>query len=178
MKKVLPFILLFGFLCGCISLTIPKMNPNPNVNLPSNDKKMSLSLDIDQSIKSSFAVTHRPPGMVPVQMEMWRESLETGFKNGFKDYFKIETSKSASDFTITLLRADYDIVTTAVDQRGNTVAGTAQITYKATLNKKTGEVIKRSAKTVQAKKSGGWDLSIGESAVETMYEEIAKDFFQ
>jgi len=200
MKKFVACSLAFGlmFFCGCASylnkalagppFTISKADPNPNVNISSNDRKKTMLLDIDPAItsKSELPMLYTySNGKVQVFVEDWRESLKSGFTSGFKDFFKIETSKSSSDLVFTLSKAEFEILPKAVAAAGYTVTAAGQITYKATLAKKTGEIIKRSAGVAESKKfktfsgmNDTWDPKVTASAIESMYEQIAKDFFQ
>jgi len=167
MKKFLSLLLFFWVFCGCASMFIPnfevtKFDPNPNIVLPVNDNKKSLSLNIDESIKDAFV---SDGGNFTASVTGFRESLETGFRNGFKDYFRIEPSKSTSDFTINLTKVEC-ISTSKM----------LQIAFKATLTKKNGETVKASAGRVEA--SGGKDVTaVAKRAFELMYEQIAIDLF-
>jgi hypothetical protein len=168
MKK-LSLIVIVGvsILCaGCFSFSptfkIPETNPQPNINLPVNDGKTSLSLVIDKSIMDTFDV--KGAGYT-ISVSGYRESLENGFKNGFQDFYKIAASNSNSDLTINLERADF-----------NPTARSLIITYKAALIKN-GEIIKRTADRVE-QISGKDPTDTTKLDIEKMYEAIAKDLFQ
>jgi len=179
MKNTLLLTLSLALLVGCMSMNVKvkvkETNPRPNISIDSSDTNTSLSLSIDDAIKDSFevSVSKAQVGLVSSDTKMtvegWRKSLEAGFQNGFKGFFKIE--KSGSDLIINITRADLSYPPT--------------ITYSASLVRKTGEVVKSTAGTASPVRSGGMQGSAGEvemspmaeSAIEVMYEKIARDLF-
>jgi hypothetical protein len=192
MRKIVTALVVF-LNAGCVSLDpliIPKSNPSPNIGLSLSDNKKSISLVLDDSIKNEFEVSHKNFGGKNRlwKMTYYRDSLQAGFKNGFRDFFRIDPPESSTDFIVEISKADFEFVPDAIDGYGNTAAVRANITFKAILKKKNGNAVKMTAATARAKKaavfeyeSGGIKMAIDnksvESVIESMYEVIAKEFF-
>lgn len=159
---------------GC-TMKIAQGNPRPNIDLP--ESKAGMKLVMDDAIQNNFEVPSRG-GINKGEVEQWRETLQRGFQNGFASAFKTDTD--SPELTLQLLEVSLEFAPTAVTAKGGTAAAEAQIRYKARLVDAQGNVVRRSTGTVASKRSvtrADEVTLISESAVESMYERIAHDFF-
>jgi hypothetical protein len=161
---------------GCA--TPPKVgagDPRPNVDLPRSEK--SLALQFDRSIQDAFA-TEELASIAPIPVEGWRTTLERGFRNAFAGAFDL--SNPSAELTLVIVEAEPSFAGTSYTRRGRPVSAEAQVRYKARLVDRQGTVLRRSAATVASRKSASATAdvtSIVAQAVETMYEQIARDLF-
>lgn len=178
LKKYFTCLLSLFLITGCASLKVEKMNPYPNLNIASSDK--ILGLELSPNIQNNFEIPAKG-GIKSASVAGWRDSLQNGFNNGFSDVYKLGSSASDSDLILKLTRADIEFAPSAVRADGTPVAIHVQILYKASLvDNTTGETVKRAADTVVSKRSitrAGDTTEAVKSAVETMYEIIAAQFF-
>jgi hypothetical protein len=159
---------------GC-TLKVAQGNPRPNIDLP--ETKAGMKLVMDDTVQDSFEVPSRG-GINKGEVEQWRETLKRGFQNGFGGAFK--TDAESPELTLQLMEVALEFAPTAVTQNGAAAAAEAQIRYKARLVDAQGNVVRRSTGTVASKRSitrADEVTLISESAVESMYEKIAEDFF-
>ena len=158
---------------GC-SILIGPGNPRPNIVVAS--QKKSLRVVISDSIPNDFD-PQTPPHLRNMHVQGWHQTLEKGFSNGFGDSMRVVDS-GTSDWTLKIDNAELEYVSAAVNGYGNVVALTAQIRFKASLQRDGEEL--RLAGTVESKKatSQGAEIpALAYSAIETMYEKIAADLF-
>ena len=181
MKKLLFLFLAFILFYGC-ALKVTKMNPKPNISI--NETKMKIMLEIDASIKDTFEIPAKG-GISKIKVVGWRESLKSGFNNGFGEYYSIVENKSEADLILEIKKADIEFSATSYIATSNTSSKInsvkALITYKAKLVNKTGETIGQSANTSVSKNpinNSRYCTDAVSSAVESMYELIAKDVFE
>lgn len=192
MKKIIPVIgIILGLGCGSLQpLIIPKTDPSPNVSMKLSEKKRSVSIVLADGILNEFEVSHKFFGGRDRvwKMTSYRDSLQAGFQNGFKDYFKIVPQGSPSDLIVEISRADFRFVIDTVNGFGEAVLVRPNIEYRAVLKKRNGEPVKISAATVMSKitsefnyESGGIIMTIDpesiKSVIESMYEVMSKDMF-
>jgi hypothetical protein len=161
-------------LAGC---AVNAASPHPNIDFPQRSSK-SISLLLADSIPDSQSLGAHDQ-IVGVQINDWHKTLTQGFQNGFGPGFTPKPS-AATDLTVKLNRADLRFV--PVGGTGNTLIIVAQITYDAQLVDKSGAVMKTSARTVNAKAPMTQAIGMNttgnaSSAVEAMYEGMAKDLF-
>ncbi len=109
--------------------------------------------------------------------------MENGFNNAF-DEFNIAKSKKDARLTVYIKKADpvHEVTKAAVNQYGDMISAAVivQITYQARLLDRNGNVLRRSSNTVTSKRASmraNEIPSLVGSAIESMYEVIAKDFF-
>jgi hypothetical protein len=162
---------------GCsTTLHVGSLNPHPNVNLPK--AASSLSLRFGDRVQDAYTVP-RENGVGPTEVQQWRSSLKTAFKNTFVDSFPI--SESDGDLVLELQEAEVSVVPAAVTAQAAVVSGSAQIRYKAQLLDKSGKSIALTAGTVQSKNTTsemGGASSIAQSAMESMFEAIVQRLFE
>ena len=193
MKKIIPVIgIILGLGCGTLQpLIIPQIDSRPNVSMKFSEKKKSISIVMSDEIRNEFEVSHKFfwGGRDRLwKMTCYRDSLQTGFQNAFRDFFKIVPQGSSSDLIVEIVRADFKFVPDVVDATGNVVLVRPTIEYRAVLKKKNGEPVRMSAATALSKvpsefnfESGGIVMTIDpasvKSVIESMYEVMAKDLF-
>jgi len=161
--------------CSLTMLSLGQANPRPNVDIEESSR--SVALELAESIQDDFEVPGQQ-GIVTLRVQDWRKTLEVGFKNGFSNSFDLDSGKS--EMKVQIKSADFVLVPSAVRADGRVVAMSAQVRYQARLLDGEGKVVRRSARTVSSKgiTSDGGDLEVtAASAVESMYEAIAADFF-
>jgi len=181
-KITLTLFILLG-LCGCsntIRMYGVDVNPRPNIDLPPINE--SIALELGKEVKDTIYDDHSD--LKYLEIYNWRETLKTGFTNAFKG-FKIVDLKDNPQLILKINRADPSRTIGSIQRSDDLILTTAlvsaQMVYSARLINAEGEVVKRSNGTVHSKKSGtqkydSWPIM--ESLIESMYEKIAKDFFQ
>ncbi|WP_321532935.1 hypothetical protein [uncultured Desulfuromonas sp.] len=165
-----------------------EVSPAPNVDVPAINKRVFF--EIDKSVPDTFWDRHSE--LKPLNIKMWRKSLENGFLNSFSE-FNIVNKKEDADIIFKIYKALPERTLVSVSQSGQqyyplggsdttkTVVVSAQLTYQARLLNAQGDILKRSTGTSISKKRGTKKNESGiiiASAVESMYESIAMDFFQ
>jgi lipopolysaccharide assembly LptE-like protein len=151
-------------------------NPRPNVDLPKSDK--SLGLQLEAGIQDAFSTEESGP-IPPIPVDGWRTTLERGFRSAFADSFAL--SDRPSELTLVIAEATPSFVGTSYERFGRPVSAEVQVRYKARLVDRQGTVLRRSAATVASKRSASAAqeaASVAAGAVESMYERIARDFFE
>jgi len=175
MIRVCAFCLSVLFMTGC-SISVDPVQPKPNVSLADGT---TFQLEIVDSIQDTYTLPSKN-GLKSVNVVGWHSSLQQGFDNSFG------LNKAQSNILkVVLGRADLEFEPTAylVNGYGDNLGAAgaqAQITYAAKLVSLDGKTIKSSNKTAVAKKtfsSSNASESV-QSAIESMYELIANDFFQ
>ncbi|MFY0572725.1 hypothetical protein ACN28E_54090 [Archangium lansingense] len=168
-KLMLPLLLL----CTGCTVTVAQLNPSPNLDLPPTSQ--SLSLKLEDAVSDSLVV---PVGPAYAQMEVndWRHSLERGFTNAFKNSHSL--GNGPTELTLQLLEVHPGLILGSAG--GENSKATGQLRYKARLLDANGNIVKRLTGTAIGHKDalGRRDIPLAiQSAVETMYEEIAASFF-
>lgn len=166
-RLLLPLLLL----CSGCTVTVAQLNPSPNLDLAPTSQ--NLSLQMDPSVLESVVV---PYDTAKMEVNDWRYSLEKGFTNAFKNSYAL--GKGPSGLTLQLVEANPDLVFGSAGGDNSKVTG--QIRYKARLLDAQGNILKRLTGTAIGHKDAltlrMLPLAL-QSAVETMYEEIAANFF-
>jgi hypothetical protein len=183
MKKtflVFVCLLLLSACGGMRYIYTGELNPTPNIDIE--PIKERIFLEFDESIKDTFWEYHSD--LKPLEVSSWLASLQNGFNNAFKE-FNIVHSKNQAQLILKMYDANPTRTILTVSQSDvkflNTVLVGCQITYKVRLLNARGEILKRASGTANAKRSGTLKYEndqIMASAIESMYETIAKDFFQ
>ncbi|MFL5347720.1 MAG: hypothetical protein ACJ8AT_23270 [Hyalangium sp.] len=158
---------------GC-TLAVEQSQPRPNIDLP--EKNASLALVMDKGVEDQYEADL--DGKHPVNVTGWRETLQNGFHSGFSSAFK--TNADRAELTLQLNEAVLSFAPTSLGRHGGIQAAEAQVRYKARLLDAQGRVLRRSTGTVSSKKSATDKeglTTVASSAVESMYEKIAQDFF-
>ncbi|MFL5357722.1 hypothetical protein [Archangium sp.] len=166
-RLLLPLVVL----CTGCTLTVAQLNPSPNLDLA--PTAQSLSLAMEEAVRDSLVV---PFGPARMEVNDWRHSLERGFTNAFKSSYALGTGPT--ELTLQLLEVNPDLVFGSAG--GDYSKATGQIRYKARLVDARGHIVKRLTGTAIGHKDALSRDSIPlalQSAVETMYEEIAANFF-
>jgi len=165
-------------LSSCV-LKVSVVNPSPNVDVPIVGG--GLFLDLDDNILNEMTI--KRSGLKPMKITEWRTSLTHGFNNAF-DEFQIVSSINDANYKIFIIKAEpfYEISEGAYDAWGSRVGGSiiVQIEYQARMIDSDGNIIKRSTSTVSSKRSTSSVNEVpllAESAIESMFEKIAQDFF-
>lgn len=166
-------LLLLG---GCV-MAVGQTSPRPNVFVDGGGRTLALS--IWNTVRDEYKVPSQS-GLAPIDVKAWRTTLTAGFRNGFGGGFEIADSRHESDLTIELIEARLEVVPTAWNAEGDPVAVAAQVRFKAQLLDASGQVLRRSARTVASKIPATDATEVSHaagSAVEAMYEQIATDLF-
>jgi hypothetical protein len=175
--------------CFAFTLKVTALNPKPNLALKNSKEKIYFL--IDKNVEDNYVVP-KQSGITKTNVSEWHTSLINGFKNGFSDFFTIVNDLSEADFILKISKADFEwtpaATRTNVSGSSGYVSSTtsvssirAQVTFKAQLVNKNGDIVKQCANTVIAKKvaSGFKDVNpTVASALESMYEYIGNDFFE
>ena len=170
MLKNLIFIILV-FLSAC-SFSVSHVIPEPNINMP--ESEQTLALELDSDIDDLYTNNS-------VRVRHWKDSIESGFKNAFKDYYHF--SKDSADLMLEIKRAELRIDPSGYYQSasGPEPSGyQATIEYSASLKNRNGRVLTRTANTAKAKRPfiNLQDANDSvKSALEDMFEKIAHDLF-
>lgn len=184
-KNIILLLLLFCLLqlsaCGGMRyIYTGELTPIPNIDI--DPIKEGIFLELDESVKDTFWEYHSD--LKPLEVSSWRKSLENGFNNAFKE-FNIVHSKDKAQLILKMYDANPTRTILTISQSDvkylNTVLVGCQITYKVRLLNARGEILKRATGTVNSKRSGSLKYEndqIMASAIESMYETIAKEFFQ
>ncbi|MBI5559402.1 MAG: hypothetical protein HY885_17395 [Deltaproteobacteria bacterium] len=165
-----------------------EINPIPNVDI--NPIKERIFFEIEESVQDTFWEYHSE--LKPLEISNWRASLRNGFNSAFKEFNIVNTKDEAQlifriyDATpartlASLSQSEQQLYPFRVSETVKTVVVSSQLTYKVRLLNVQGEILKRSNGTANSKKSGTTKYEndqIIASAIESMYESIAKDFFQ
>ena len=190
MKKLslLIAILLVTF-PSCFALKITVLNPKPNLALKNSKEK--IFFQIDNKIEDNYVIPSRN-GIARTKVSDWHTSLINGFRNGFSDFFTIVDDPAEADLILKLSKTDLEwtpvATKTNVTGTGSAITSTttvstirSQITFRAQLVNKDGEIVKQCANTVIAKnvasRTKDFNLNV-ESALESMYEYVGNDFFE
>jgi len=179
MKKLNLFILIaiIIILQGC-ALQVGLLNPKPNLDLKKTNQ--SIHFVIDNGIQNSFYIP-KYSGIKKSKVTDWRTSLKNGFNNGFKDFYKINTAKTNSDFILKLLKTDVKFIPTSMSGYNNLTVLKVQIKFKAQLLNSAGEELNKVAGTAVSKKTiniKGQENKVVENAIENMYKIISEKFFK
>lgn len=155
---------------GCV-LRVAELNPSPNLDLAPTSQNLSLKMEAEVRDSPVIAI-----GAGRVEVTDWRHSLERGFTNAFKGSYSL--GAGSTGLTLQLLEVEPDLVFGSAG--GDNSKATGQIRYKARLLDEKGDIVKRLTGTAighkEALSRDSVPLAI-QSAVETMYEEIAASFF-
>ncbi|MFY0526561.1 hypothetical protein ACN28I_26605 [Archangium gephyra] len=166
-RLLLPLVLL----CTGCTVTVAQLNPSPNLDMAPTSQ--SLSLKLEDSVRDSLAVDIGPGRL---EVNEWRHSLERGFTNAFTNSYAL--GNGTTELTLQLLEAGPDLLLGSAGGENSKAIG--QIRYKARLLDAQGNIVKRLTGTAIGRKEAlnrdGIPLAL-QSAVETMYEEIAVGFF-
>jgi len=170
-----PFCLcvVLATIVACTPVFVNEATPRPNIDLTRS--KDTLALAIHEEVQDSFELPEQNR-INRVVVKSWRVTLANGFQNGFSESYTIVST--GADRTIEIRRADLLIIpekTFVVTSKAR-----SQITYQARLLDKKGNILARSAGTIEAKRvasDAGYASENAADAVETMYERIATDFF-
>lgn len=155
------------------SLKILAGNPRPNIAAVPRDSTMALV--ISSQVADAFAIPQQN-GIMGGRVQGWHTTLRAGFGNGFNDVFRL--TEAPAETTMTIDEAELEFVPAAVSGYYGVVAVTAQVRFKATVTQ--GGVKRRVAGTAVSKKSiaSRNEATAGTvSAVESMYEAIARELF-
>jgi hypothetical protein len=159
-------------MAGC-ALETGNGNPRPNIAL-NQAATRTISMRVAPEVQREFSIPERD-GLPSADIHEWRDTLYTGFCNGFHEYFKVIPGNEKSDLVLKISRTD---VVLAYWVAGGGVR--TQITYKALLLDENGQTLGVSANTVTSKTAFHTVESATDSvtsAVESMYESIARDLF-
>lgn len=168
--------LVLGFLAvfasGCV-IVVQEASPRPNVDV--DPVAEPLVLVMDPSIKDRYDVPAQA-AIAAVEVSSWRKTLQAGY-----DASLASASGSGSGvLEVRLMRADLSFSSAAVTAEGTAVAARAHVTYQARLVDASGQTIRKSIGTAVAKTAvtSKYEATANAaSAVESMYELIAADFF-
>lgn len=154
---------------------IYQLNPRPNLTIEESTQTIAIELSnkIEDTIENKDAKT---------TMTGWRGTLQRGFRNGFKGYFKVVENPKEAELVLKILRCDLKIW---FGDPGH------QIIYQSKLVNSNGETVGMSANTithklpiiVQSQRSIPDTIyhlladDMTKSSVEVMYETISKDIF-
>jgi hypothetical protein len=180
MNKMFILSAIVALILQSCALQVNLLNPKPNLYL--NEEKEKLALVLADDIKDIFVVP-KNNGVKQFNVTEWHNSLKQGFVNGFRDYYTIVDDKADAGLILELTRADFEFVPADVGAYWgvrSTFALNAQITFKAKLTAKNGEVINKNAGTAFSKSAGGDRAQFtkaAESSIESMYEIIGKELF-
>ena len=160
---------------GC-SMSVPLLNPKPNIDLDKSSQ--SMRLDLGTQVSDAFEI---PPqnGIRDVKVEHWHQTLVNGFVNGYGDAFAL-TTQSGAGLSLEITEAQPELTPAAVSGYYGVVAAQAQVRYKARVLQAKG-VVCRSNGTVISKTAVNDPSQVKDavrSAVESMYEVIAKECFE
>lgn len=173
MTSIARLLLPLWLLCSGCTVTVAQLNPSPNLDLAPTSQ--SLSLQMDQAVLDSVVVSFGSTAQMEVND--WRSSLEKGFINAFKSSYALG-KEGPSELTLQLVEVNPDLVFGSVSNDSGKATG--QIRYKARLLDAQGNILKRLTGTALGHKDAlsreTLPLAL-QSAVETMYEEIAANFF-
>jgi len=119
-----------SLLAGC-AVTVPPMNPTPNIALLSQSKSLEIAFGSD--VADGFDLD---TGSASILIQSWHASLENGFRNGFRAAFPSKRGASA-DLTLRIDEARAEFTT------GRN--GHVRIQYAATLVGRDGTVLRRAS---------------------------------
>ncbi len=177
-KREYLFLLIGLVILQSCAMHIGKMNPSPKLDLSKTEKSIFLALDND--IKDSFTIPEYS-GIDNSDITDWRASLQSGFENGFKNFFTINATESGSDLILKLLKTDLKFIPVNVSGYNNSTVLNVEIDFSAELldgnNQKINGIIDKakSQKTINVK---GRETAAIESAIENMYQLISTEFFK
>jgi hypothetical protein len=186
MRKTLILIAtLLATIPSYCALKITALNPKPNLALKSSNEKIFIL--IDKNVEDSYMIP-KQGGIKKTNVTDWHTSLINGFKNGFSDFFIIVDDASEADLILKLSKAEIEWApagtrTVVSGGSSSTVVShvRSQVTFNAQLVNKNGDILKQCANTVVSKKVAFKRKDINPnaaSALESMYEYIANDFFE
>jgi hypothetical protein len=173
-KIAISVLLLAPAMAAC-AVPVHALNPKPNVDLDRSDR--SLGLQLDPAVHDQFVV-HAEDGYKPMTVEHWHETLMNGFANGYGEAFTLAKGPSQG-LVLEIAEAEPEMTRAAVNADSSAAATAVQIHFKARL-RSANAVVCRSHGTVSSKKAVGmaWEIpNAVSSAIETMYEAIARDCF-
>ena len=163
-------------LVACSStVVLEQVAPEPNIN--QDHGSTTISLRIEKGVRDTY-VQDGTPSMIGVEVRDWHKSLRSAFRHSFRR--SIPTMGNHPDLTIRLLKAEFSIVPAAVTSGGQAAAVRGSIRYQANLVARDGTVVRRIANTAFSKRgfSERAQVSVAAAdAIETMFEEIAAEFF-
>jgi hypothetical protein len=156
-------------LTGCPGpLVVRQAMPAPNVDLPHHDER--LALEFESTLAADYEVGEQN-GVRRTFVHEWRQTLVNGFRKAFERSFALGNE-------------DAELVVQIVEARlefGRTAMGlTAIIRFRARLvDAASGKILARASGEALSKRGGNTKDAtyLAGSAVETMYEQIAKAFF-
>ena len=172
-------LIVLALAAGCATPKVEAGSPRPNVDLPKSER--SLRLQLEAAVRDEYG-SELYGGTIPVSG--WRSTLEVvplerGFQSAFAGAFKL--SDKNADLTVVVAEAELVFAGTAYTRTGKPVSAEAQVRYKARLLDENGTVVRRSAATVASKRSASSAAEVtpvAAGAVESMYEQIAREFFE
>jgi len=167
-------LIVLALAAGCATPKVEAGSPRPNVDLPKSER--SLRLQLEAAVRDEYG-SELYGGTIPVSG--WRSTLERGFQSAFAGAFKL--SDKNADLTVVVAEAELVFAGTAYTRTGKPVSAEAQVRYKARLLDENGTVVRRSAATVASKRSASSAAEVtpvAAGAVESMYEQIAREFFE
>lgn len=163
-------VLALPLLAAC-SMTIPRINPTPNTALVKQQK--SLDIEFAPGVEDRFDIS---VGNNTVHVQSWRETLESGFRNGFRSAYPAKQGASP-DLTLQIDVARLEI--------GQFDHAQARIQYAVTLRAADGTLRRaagigsRAAPTFSGGSASSSDLLIDDvsASIAAMYEQLAKELF-
>ena len=174
------------------AMKVTELNPKPNIAINNHKEKIFLLID-ENNIQDDF-VAPAQNGTPKTKISKWHTSLIKGFNNGFGEFFTIVDDPSQADFILKLSKMDMEWMAASyktvvsggggLSNQSSTSPNSfrAQITFKAQLiNNHDGEIMKQCAATAVAKKVATRSKEVNPataSALESVYEIIAKDLFE
>jgi hypothetical protein len=166
-------ILIAVLLLGC-AIQVGHGYPKPNVDL--SPREVRLGISFAPEVADELTVTTQ--GLRPIQIREWHGTLMQGFLGAFDESFELVDKKP--HYRLVFVSTSIEAAPTAVSMYAGAVAITALVRYKVRLVAADGRVLARLAGTADAKRSSVSPDDVGpmiDTAVETMYEQIAKEIF-
>lgn len=172
-RNILPVFLMLIASAGC-AFEVGQLNPSPNIAMT--PRKQSLHFQIAPEVKDRFQVELASSS---VEVTRWRMSLYAGYYNGLKDLFHLIKTPHQANYVIKVTKADLSFAPAAMGE-GGVAAFWAHVVFRASLMDSSGNVVRVSAGTAQAKSAFISKDKAHQgirSALETMYEMMARQLF-
>jgi hypothetical protein len=175
-RFALPLLALFAVpTAGCV-MSVPMLNPKPNVDLEK--RSASMHIEFAPAVEDKFKI---PPqnGMGAIEVTDWHQSLKNGLINGFGEAYTVMNG-APTQLTLEMSEATPELTPAAVSGYYGVVAANAQVRYKARVVANS-QVVCRSNGTVISKTAVNNAQQVKDavrSAVESMYEVISKECFE
>jgi hypothetical protein len=163
-------------------LKVHEAQPRPTVSLCETSVLPvcpPLALVVAPSIPDSYEKPPKHP-IYAIRVEHWHATLEAAHRNTFAPYFRVTGPRDPLGLAIELLEVDFELVPTATFLASKVTGVRTQLRYKARLVDGRGEVLATSAASVSSKESIDDPERTTDnvaSALESMYEQIARDLF-